>query len=563
MASIEELESSIDIVELVKRYTNLKKAWANYKAICPFPGHNEKTPSFIVSPSKQIAHCFWCNRWWWPLKFIMDIENCEFRDAIEILSSITWVKITKYDKQKEEYKKNIYSLFRDITAYYKKSLSKSPQIQKYLFDRWLESEIINLFDFWYADSWVELFAYLKQKWYTDELIKESNVFLDIKTKKDKFIGRIIFPIKNSRWDIVAFAGRIIDKWEPKYLNSPTSEIYDKSSILYWLFEGRNEITKKDFIIITEWYMDAISLHQAWYKNAVCVSGTALTEKHITVIKKLTNKIYLCFDQDDAWKNATNLSIEILKNKDLEVKIILLEWVKDPDEFIKSWWDFETCIKSALSPIWFALKNLQTNNSYIDKKDSYIDKKELLKKLLEIVKNYQDNVEKDFYLKEISKKLDIKLDVVYLEYNKTKIAKRIDEFQIPKNKLTSEDLVIWYAIKYPEKIDFIKKNIKFEKYIWNDLKEIINSWVWVINSFEIWKKNKYLWISQNDEALEIKAQIENSVVKNDDKIENIILKTLNKLNKDTFKLVEIELKNKINSWDINALEEYKELLKIKK
>ncbi len=557
MASIEELESSIDIVELVKRYTNLKKAWANYKALCPFPGHNEKTPSFIISPSKQIAHCFWCHRWWWPLKFIMDVENCDFREALEILSSITWVRIANYDREKEEHKKNIYSLFRDIVNYYKKSLNNSPQIQKYLLDRWLTNETINSFDFWYADSWVELYWYLKSKNYDDNLISESNVFLDIKTKKDKFIGRVIFPIKNQRWDIVALAGRIINAGEPKYLNSPSSQIYDKSSILYWLFEARSEITKKDFIIITEGYMDTISLHQAWYKNAVCVSWTALTEKHIWVIKKLTKKIYLCFDNDDAWRNATNLSIEMLKNKDLEIRIILLNWAKDPDEFIKWWWDFENCIKNALSPIWFALKMMQTQ-------DSYLDKKELLKKLLEIVKNYQDNVEKDFYLREISKRLDIKLDVIYLEYNKTKLAKREDEFQVSKkDKLTSEDLVIGYAIKYPEKIDFIKKNIKFEKYLSEDLKSILKSWIWVINSFELWKKNKYLWISQNDEALEIKAQIENAVVKNDDKIENIILKTIDKLNKNTIKEVETELKNRINSGDGKALEEYKELLKIKK
>lgn len=557
MSQIEELESSIDIVELVKRYTSLKKAWANYKALCPFPWHNEKTPSFIVSPSKQIAHCFGCGRWWWPIKFIMDIENCSFKEALEILSQITWVKISWYNKEKETYKKNIYSLFRDITNYYKNALEDYTQIQKYLFDRWLTKESIKTFELWYADSWIELYNYLKSKNYDDNLISGSNVFLDIKNKKDKFIARIIFPIKNTRWDIVAFAWRIVENWEPKYLNSPTSEIYDKSSILYWLFEARSEITKRGFVIITEWYMDTISLHQAWFKNTVCVSWTALTEKHIAVIKKFTNKIYLCFDNDKAWENATNISIELLKNKDIEVRIISLEWAKDPDEIIKSWIDFNIFLNNALSPIWYKLKSLQTTWSLQDKK-------EILKKLLEIVKNYQDNIEKDFYLKEISKKLDIKLDIVYLEYNKTKLARKEDEFQVnKKEKITSEDLLIGYAIKYPEKINFIKKNLKFEKYLWNDLREILNKWVDIINTFEIWKKNKYLSISQNDEALEIKAQIENTIVKNDDKIEATILKTIQKLNKDTIKNAENILKEKINSWDLDAINEYKELLKIKK
>ncbi len=557
MSQVEELESSIDIVELVKKYTNLKKAGVNYKALCPFPGHNEKTPSFVVSPSKQIAHCFWCHRWGWPLKFIMDAENCDFKEAMEILSSITWVKIKWYDKEKEVLRKNVYSLFKDIVRYYRNSLENNPAIQKYLIDRWLNTESINTFEFWYADSGVELYNYLKQKWYDDALISESNVFSDIKIRRDKFIGRIIFPLKNIRWDIVGLAGRIINSWEPKYLNSPASQIYDKSSILYGMFQARGEITKKDFIIITEWYMDTISLHQAGFKNTVCVSGTALTEKHIWVIKKLTSKIYLCFDNDGAWTQATNLSIEMLKNKDLEVKIISLDGGKDPDEIIKSWGDFQNFIENALSPIWYYLKQMQDS-------ESLQDKKEMLKKLLQIVKNYQDNIEKDFYLKEISKKLDIKLDIVYLEYNKTKLEKRADEFEVKTtHKLTSEDLVIWYIIKYPEKLSFINQHIQFHKYLWQDLQDILQKWPEIIQSFELNKKNNYLSLSQNDEALEIKAQLENIMIKNDDKIESIILKTIQKLNKDTLKNAESSIKQRINSGDLNALSEYKEILKIKK
>jgi len=555
MSQIEELESSIDIVELVKRYTNLKKAWANYKALCPFPWHNEHTPSFVVSPSKQIAHCFWCHRWWWPLKFIMDIENCDFRQALEILSNITWVKIKWFDIEKEKIRKNVYSLFKDIVLYYKKSLWNYPQIQKYLFDRWLKEESINNFDFWYADSWVELYNYLKEKWYDDDLILQSNVFLDLKTKKDKFINRIIFPIRNIRWDIVGLAWRIIESWEPKYLNSPASDIYDKSSILYGLFESRNEIIKKWFIIITEWYMDAISLHQAWYKNTVCVSWTALTEKHITVLKKLTHKIYLCFDNDKAWQNATILSIEMLKNKDLEVHIISLEWWKDPDEIIKSWGDFETFIKKALTPIWYELNKLELNQWLNDKKEN-------LKKLLELVKNYQDNIEKDFYLKEIARKLDIKLDIVYLEYNKTRLLKRDDFIVNTKQKISSEDLIIWYIIKYKDYFDFIKENLKQEKYYSKNLREILNNWIEVLNTFDLETKNKYISLSQNDEAIEMKAQIETVVSKNEEKIKNDLLKTISKFNQDILKNAEKNLKEKISAWDLEWVNEYKELLKIK-
>ncbi len=553
---VEDLESSIDIVELVKRYANLKKAWANYKALCPFPWHNEHTPSFLVSPSKQIGYCFWCHRWGWPLKFIMDIENCSFKEAVEILSSITWVKVKWYDFSQEQVKKNIYWVFKDIVNYYKKSLNASMEIQKYLFDRWLTKESIEKYEFGYADSWIELYNYLLWKWYDDDLISQTNVFLDLKTKKDKFIWRIIFPIKNIRWDIVGLAWRITWAWEPKYLNSPASTIYDKSSILYWLFEWRNEVTKKDFLIITEWYMDCISLQQAWFKNTVCVSWTALTEKHITIIKKLTHKIYLCFDNDKAWKNATELSIEMLKNKDMEVKIISLDWWKDPDEIIKSWGDFQHFIDNALSPIWYELKNIQLTNSLNDKKD-------ILNKLLKIVKNYQNNVEVDYYLKEISTKLDIKIDIVYQEYNKTKLERRENSQVSTKSQLTSSDIIIWYCINYPEKIGFIKENIKLKKYIPKDLELILENWSDIINTFEIDKKNKYIWISQNNESLEIKAQIENTTIKNDETIENDILRAISKLDNDLLSIASQILKQKMNQWEPSAFEEYKELLKIKK
>ena len=553
---VEDLESSIDIVELVKRYANLKKAWANYKALCPFPWHNEHTPSFLVSPSKQIGYCFWCHRWGWPLKFIMDIENCSFKEAVEILSSITWVKVKWYDFSQEQVKKNIYWVFKDIVNYYKKSLNASMEIQKYLFDRWLTKESIEKYEFGYADSWIELYNYLLWKWYDDDLISQTNVFLDLKTKKDKFIWRIIFPIKNIRWDIVWLAWRITWAWEPKYLNSPASTIYDKSSILYWLFEWRNEVTKKDFLIITEWYMDCISLQQAWFKNTVCVSWTALTEKHITIIKKLTHKIYLCFDNDKAWKNATELSIEMLKNKDMEVKIISLDWWKDPDEIIKSWGDFQHFIDNALSPIWYELKNIQLTNSLNDKKD-------ILNKLLKIVKNYQNNVEIDYYLKEISTKLDIKIDIVYQEYNKTKLERRENSQISTKSQLTSSDIIIWYCINYPEKIGFIKENIKLKKYISKDLELILENWSDIINTFEIDKKNKYIWISQNNESLEIKAQIENTTIKNDETIENDILRAISKLDNDLLSIASQILKQKMNQWEPSAFEEYKELLKIKK
>lgn len=557
MSQVEEIQSHIDIVELVKRYATLKKAGTNYKALCPFPWHTEKTPSFIVSPSKQLAYCFGCHKWWGPLKFIMDVEWCEFRDALEILASITGVQLKGYDKKEELLKKNIYSLFHDITKYYQKALQNHPQVQKYMTGRNISKESQEIFHIGYADSGIELYNYLKNKRYDDSLIEESNVFIDLKSRKDKFISRVIFPIQNNRWDIVGFAGRIIDIGEPKYLNSPASLVYDKSNILYGLYQARNEIAKKDFIIITEWYLDTIALHQAGYQNTVCVSGTALTEKHIALIKKLTSKIYLCFDGDQAGKNATKLAIEMLKNKDIEVKIIVFETGKDPDEIISSGENFDIYIKQALTPIGYFL-------SHIGQTDSLQDKKQILSQLLHIIKWYQDHIEKDYFLKEVAHKLDIKLEVVYSEFNKTKLPRTPSvQNQNKTHHFKSDDLLIGYLIKYPEKISEIKENILLSKYLKWDIKEVLEKWVKVISEFSLEKQTYYMALSQNDEAIEMKAQVTSNEGKNKETLENDIKKLLYKFQLDIIKDISQELSKKIQWWDKKALEAYQELLKIKK
>lgn len=545
----DELESAIDIVDLVSKYTSLKKAGANYKCVCPFPGHNEKTPSFVVSPAKQLAYCFGCHRWGWAIKFVMDIENCEFKEAIEILGNYTWIKVNNnFNQEKFEEKKNMYSLYRDATNYYKKALENYPNVKKYLFDRWLSEEIINKFNFWYSDSWVELYNYLKKKWYEDEQIFDSKIFLDIKTKKDKFINRIIFPIQNSRWDFVAFAWRIHWEWEPKYLNSPASNFYDKSNILYNLFNARSHITKQDYIIITEWYMDVIALNKWWFYNSVAVSGTALTDKHLTLIKRLTKKIYLCFDWDSAWEKATKSSLEKMKNEWFEVKIISLPRWKDPDEIISNDWDFKKYIDSSMTPIWYYIKKSQFNTNSID------EKKKLLIELLEIVKSYSDNVEKDFYLKEIANLLNINQNIVYDSFNKIRF-KSVSKKEVWDNKkvLTPSQLAIWYCLLDEKNIDIFKQKILFPESIDKDLKWVLENGKKYIESLELNKKEFYKGIS-----LKIETEQEHS---NKDHLRDEIVKMTNWLNRDIYKKEVERLKKLMASWDNNALIEYTKLLEI--
>lgn len=542
-----DLESSIDIIDLVSKYISLKKAWTNYKACCPFPWHNEKTPSFMVSPNKQLAYCFWCHKWWWAIKFVMDIENCEFKDAIEILWWYTWIEVNKnFDKEKYETKKNIYSLYKDAVNYYKKSLEKYPEIKKYIYDRGLNEQVIKDFHFGYADSWIELYNYLKWKKYDDDLIKQSNIFLDISSRKDKFINRLIFPIQNSRWDFVAFTARIIWEWEPKYLNSPASDLYDKSNILYWLFNARTSITKQDYIIVTEWQMDTISLQSAGFLNTVAVSWSALTEKHLSLIKRLTHKIYLCFDWDNAWEKATKSALEKMKNNWFEVKIIYLENWKDPDDIIRSGEDFNEYIKNALSPIWYYIKKSNFDTTSID------EKKKLLAELLDITKSYSDNIEKDFYLKEISKLLDINQNIVYDMFNRIKFTvntNKESKTEIPK--ITSDDLVIWYCILDEKNIDFFNKHILFKNWLSIDLKEILEKWTSYINSLDLNKKEKYRWIA-------LKIETDNEYA-NKEHSEEELNKIVNWLNREIYKKLVQTLKNEMNLWNADAFIKYTHLI----
>jgi len=546
---VDELENSIDIVELVSKYAKLKKAGANYKAVCPFPGHTEKTPSFMVSPAKQLAYCFGCHKGWGALKFVMDIENIEFKEALQILAGMTWKKLDWFDNEKYKVQKNIYGLYKDAVNYYKKALENNPEAQKYLFDRGLKKEDFEKFNFGFADSGISLYNYLKEKWYDDSQIKKSNIFVNVEQRKDKFIWRIIFPIRNLRWDFVAFTARILNSWEPKYLNSPASELYDKSEILYGLFEAKKSIVDKNFVIIVEWQMDAISMQSSGFLNTVAISWTALTEKHLTILKRLTHKLYLSFDWDSAWKKATKLALETIKNKGFEVRIIDIPENSDPDDLLKAWEDFQKYIDSALSPIWYYIAKSNFDITSIE------DKKKLLAELLEILKSYSDPIEKDFYLKEISNKLGIKEYIVYDHF--TRISRQKVKFWVESkqenNKLNFnlEEIAIWYILLDEKHKNFIKENIIFEDNIWEDLKEILDN-PEKIEKFSLEKRDKLKAIS-----MKIASEEETDTEK---RIEDDLQNFVKKLNTFYYKNIVSKLKEKMNSWDDNAFLEYSKIIK---
>jgi DNA primase len=413
----QDIESRIAITDIVGRYVDMKKAWVNYKALCPF--HSEKSPSFIISPQKNIAHCFSCGKWGGPLKFLMEIEKIDFREAIQVLAKEAGVELkTDFQKEKSDAGGDIYALYRATASWYHEALyrEENKHYLEYLLERKISDETIKKFQLGCSTAPRDLYFHLKEKWFTPQFLIDSGIFIG--ENRDKFFARITFPIANSMGHVVAFTWRVLDTALPKYLNSPASHIFDKSSILYGLHLAKQLISKSGDVYIVEGQMDTITLHQAGIENAVGISGTALTAEHVQILKRFTKIIYLCLDSDNAWVKATFASIETLANQDIEVRVIEIPNGKDPDDFIKSGWDFSSLKKNALSPIGFYLTEWGREYDLA----TVIGKKNLIEKCLSFLIPIKSQIEIDMHITEISSKLGVSKDAILAEYKKWSFAR---------------------------------------------------------------------------------------------------------------------------------------------
>ena len=445
MSLSQDIESRVNILDIVNRYIQTKKAWVNYKANCPF--HQEKTPSFVISPQKNIAYCFSCHKWWWPIRFLMEIEKLEFREAVQILAKEAWVELkTDFLKEKGEKTADIFALYKQASIYYNESIYKeeNKKALNYLLNRWLTHDTIARFQLWFSNNPRDLFFSLKQQWFDEKFMIDSWLF--VSPTRDKFFGRIVYPIANFLGHVVAFTGRVMDDALPKYLNSPASHIFDKSSILYGLHLAKNAITKADKVLIVEWQMDTITLHQAWYEYAVGISGTALTKDHMKWLKRFTKHIYLCLDSDNAGIQATFLSLENILNEEIDVHIVQIPNGKDPDEFIKGWGEFQECIQHAITPVQFYLSEGRKKFDIA----SLVWKKALISSCLHSIVHVHSQIEVDIHIREIAKILDITPDILYGEYKNIKrwIKKpSTDESLVTNESISPIDTLAVYIRKY--------------------------------------------------------------------------------------------------------------------
>lgn len=334
--AIEDLKSRIDIVDVIGRQVQLKRAGANYKGLCPF--HNEKTPSFIVSPQKQIFTCFGgCGASGDVVSFVMRYYNLEFNEAVEKLAKEYGIDIVKSQRRNDDREK-YYEINREAARFFYRNMTEGPNRgYSYMRRRGIEDRTIKKFGLGYApDSWDSLYGYFKEKGTDEKLLLELGLLSQKDGRYfDKFRDRVIFPIINTAGKVIGFGGRALDdKAMPKYLNSPENRVFQKKNNLYALNSTKQDIGKAGTAIIVEGYMDAISLYQNGVRNVAASLGTALTDNQAKLINRYTKNVVLSYDADAAGQKAALRGIEVLRNEGCKVKVLHVTDGKDPDEYIK-------------------------------------------------------------------------------------------------------------------------------------------------------------------------------------------------------------------------------------
>lgn len=402
---IEEVRTQNDIVDIISGYVRLQRKGSSYFGLCPF--HNEKSPSFSVSPGKQMYYCFGCGAGGNVITFIMEYENYSFGEALQVLANRAGITLPEQEygreeREKEELKRTLLEINKRAANYFYYHL-KQPQGREaysYLKDRKLSDETIRHFGLGFANKTRDdLYRYLKGKGYTDRMLKESGlVFVEENGGKDKFWNRVMFPILDVNNRVIGFGGRVMGSGEPKYLNSPETKLFDKSRNLFGLNYART--SREKYMLICEGYMDVIAMHQAGFVNAVASLGTAFTSQQAVLLKRYTGQVILTYDSDEAGVKAALRAIPILKEAGMSIKVLNLQPFKDPDELIKNKGAdaFKQRIEQARNSFLFEIDVLKKQYQLDDPEQKTKFYQETAKKLLA----FPEALERDNYIQAVSR-----------------------------------------------------------------------------------------------------------------------------------------------------------------
>ena len=404
---IEEVRQKNDIVDVVSQYVRLTRRGSTYFGLCPF--HNEKTPSFSVTPGKQMYYCFGCGAGGNVYNFIMEYENYTFGEALKHLADRAGVELPKIEysrevREKAEQREELLEINKQAARYYYYQLrTEGGKIgYQYLSGRGLSEETMRKFGLGYSDKFGGgLYKFLKSKGYSDERLRESGLFnVDERHGMyDKFWNRVIFPIMDVNNRVIGFGGRVMGDGKPKYLNSPETKIFDKSRNLYGLNIART--TRKKYLILCEGYMDVISMHQAGFTNAVASLGTALTSGHASLLKRYTQEVLLLYDSDEAGIRAALRGIPILRDAGVSSRVVNLKPYKDPDEFIKNMGAeaFEERLGQASDSFMFRVSIAESEFPM----DEPQGQNRFFERCAELLLELKDELERNLYIEAIVKK----------------------------------------------------------------------------------------------------------------------------------------------------------------
>jgi len=441
MNELEEIKNRLDIVDVISGYIKLDKAGANYRACCPF--HNEKTASLMVSPTKQIWHCFGCSKGGDIFEFVKEIEGIDFGDALKILANKAGVELKGYDKkntaQERTERQKIGEVLEQAAKFFEYYLNNSKVGQKakeYLFKRGFDEELIKEWRVGYApDSFTQVSNFLESRGFNKNYIEKAGLAF-LKTNNslcDRFRSRIIFPFLNINSEVIGFTGRIFGKEEDvaKYLNTPATLLYDKSKALFGIDKAKVEIRKEDKCILVEGNVDCIMSHKAGVKNVVAVSGTALTELHLKIIKRYTNNLVFSFDMDSAGAKATERAIDLAREMGFNVSVLDLKEEKDPADVIlnqgKEKWLEIVGGAEKIMDFYFRKAFLNKNIEKVE------DKKKIIEELLPQIKKIDNSIEQSFFIQKLADELLVREDDIRKEFSKLRLERKNSEVESGKNK----------------------------------------------------------------------------------------------------------------------------------
>lgn len=412
-SDLEEIKSRLNIVDVLGEYIRLERAGANYRANCPF--HNEKSPSFMVSEDKQIWHCFGCQKGGDIFGFVMEIEGLEFRDALKLLAEKAGVELKRGNPKEAAQKDKTLEILELATKFYQAHLLQTAagkKILDYLHERGLNDESIKNFRLGYApNGWKHTLSFLVKKGFTEQEIARTGLLVESQKNNadkyyDRFRDRIMFPIADTNSKIVGYSARVApggDESQAKYVNTPETEVYHKSKILYGINRAKGEIRQAGSVLLVEGNMDVIAAHQAGLKNTVAVSGTALTQEHLNIIKRYTDKIKMCFDMDSAGEQATKKSIKLCFEKDAAVQVVQLPSGKDAADLAKN---NPEVLRQAVEEAAAAMEYFFAKTFSKYDKEKVEDKKVINDELLDMIGQLSNDVEKNHWIKKLSEELDV-------------------------------------------------------------------------------------------------------------------------------------------------------------